>query len=58
MLLEDFTWLPEFAPLAHRCSRPACLACATTCCQFPVRLLVERMEVPVEEQGAGTTQTQ
>jgi len=42
MLLEDFTWLPEFAPLAHRCSR----------------LLVERMEVPVEEQGAGTTQTQ
>ncbi|CAE7539666.1 unnamed protein product [Symbiodinium sp. CCMP2456] len=39
MLLEDFTWLPEFAAFAHRCSR----------------LLVERMEVPVEEQRAGTT---
>ena len=60
MLLDDFTWLPEFVAFAHRCSRPArfttsSAGSALQCRRFPVRLLAERMEVSVE-QSAGTTQ--
>lgn len=38
MLLDDFTWLPEFVAFAHRCSR----------------LLAERMEVSVEQSAGTT----
>ncbi|CAE7611242.1 unnamed protein product, partial [Symbiodinium microadriaticum] len=40
MLLDDFTWLPEFVAFAHRCSR----------------LLAERMEVSVEQSAVANFQ--